>query len=157
MTWGDFPSEQLTYAAANPGTAAVTNARILRSADLGPCAAFLSVKTDGGGCGAFGCVSVYLERVRLQPGAVPALNWELRARHSGTSQSEPIPGASGSLSKWAAYETEGSIVHVSGHLALGYELWMRASGAGDRMFCDVRFVFGPPACGPYLVTPGALV
>lgn len=151
----DFPADQIVCVPDDgSSTAVMRTGRIAYAAAVAPTAAIRSA-VDGR---AFGAVSVYLERVQGAPGAaVPTLSWELRARHSGRSESEAIPGAAGVLSKFSSMSSEGSVVHVSGHFALGYELWMSAAGAAAPLACQVRWVFAPPACGPYSVTDGALV
>ncbi len=149
----DFPADQTVCVPEGRHSVVVRTGRIERAATVAPAAAVRSA-VEGG---AFGAVSVYLERVSGPPGgAVPSLTWELRARHSGLSQSEAIPGASGTLTGWTAWSGEGSIVHVSGHFALGYELWLAASGSGAPLVCSVRWVLAPPACGPYSVESGTL-
>lgn len=150
----DFPQNRLICAPSDQGNVLVERAKILPGAAVSPCAGVIAPPGA-----AFGAVSAYLVRVTppASGAAVPGLSWELRARHAGLLVSEIIPGATGSLSKWTSWGAEGSVVHVSGHAALGYELWVRADSGVYTIDCNVAFVYGPPACGPYLVTPGALV
>lgn len=150
----DFPNERLICAPRTCANVLVTAGRINPGAAVEPCAGVIAPEGE-----AFGVVSVYLIRVTPpEPGAPPpVLHWELRARHAGLTVSEPIGGASGTLSKWSAWSSEGSVVHVTGHLCTGFELWMRAATGQRVINCNVQFMLGGPACGPHIVTPGELV
>jgi hypothetical protein len=149
----DFPNELLTCA-NDPGRLVwdVNNAEVAASPDLYGCAAIVETPR----CRGFSAVSVYLLRPRNTGSPVPVIHWELRGRIAGTTQSELIPGASGTLSKFTTWNSEGSVVHVSGRRYLGFELWARSEGVAVP--CMVQFIVAPSSAGaPLFVEPGALV
>lgn len=131
----------------------VDNAVVSPSPDLMGCAAIVETPR----CRGFSAASVYLMRPMRVPGAsMPVIHWELRGRIAGKTQSELIPGASGTLSKFTTWDSEGSVVHVSGRRYLGFELWARSEGCAVE--CCVQFIVAPSSAGaPLFVEPGALV
>ena len=135
-------------------SATMDRAVIRASSDLQPCAGVVLHNACSGL--AFGAVSVYLARAQGS-GSVPSVSWELRARFGGAQGAEVIGGASGSLSKFSSWASEGSITHVSGRRVLGFELWAKHDGAED-IPCEVRFIVAPASVGaPWFVEDGALV
>lgn len=150
----DFPNELLRCANdCNRLVWDVDNAEVAASPDLYGCAAIVETPR----CRGFSAASVYLMRPLQVAGAsVPVIHWELRGRIAGKTQSELIPGASGTLSKFTTWDSEGSVVHVSGRRYLGFELWARSDGAPVR--CCVQFIVAPSSAGaPLFVELGALV
>ena len=150
----DFPDEQLKCVddpARDVWT--VDNASFRAGATLQPVAGIVVTPR----CRGLSAASVYLLRGLNPTGAaVPLLEWELRGRIGGRSQSEAITGASGALVDWVSWDTEGSIVHVSGRRYLGFELWGKSSGA--EVLCVVQFIVAPASAGsPVFVQAGELV
>lgn len=101
--------------------------------------------------GALSGVSLYLTSARGDGQLPPSVSFELRAVFG--SRSETV--ADGELSKWLSWSQDGSIVHVSGRLCEGWELWMTTE---RECWLRLRWIVAPAtACGIFLVEPGSLV
>lgn len=121
----------------------VDKAVIRASAELKPCAAVLC--SDAALGQGFGAVSVYLASVQGS-GDLPVITWELRARFGGSQGAELVTTASAALAGFTSWQSEGSIWHLSGRRALGFELW--AASDGDvALPCEVRFIVAPASAG----------
>ncbi len=162
MNRRDFPTQlRACIDPARQCVATADYAQIEAGAELAPCGGVIVQPGCDPELHGFGAASVILEQPQATSAAAPpTVEWELRGAFGGRLGSELIAGASGGLSKFTAWQgegSEGSIVHVSGRRYMGFELWARCDGS-ENIRCRLRFVLAPASAGcPLYVEPGGLV
>ncbi len=107
--------------------------------------------------GLLGRLSLYLTTVEDGGSGLaspPTVEWQIRATFGRFS--EPVTGAQGAIVVWSeGWRSSGSIVHVSGRLVEGWELWARVVGAGSVRVL-LRWLVSPHPGAEPSVTPGEL-